>query len=110
MFEDLSISLLQRLLNEGTPILAGLSSTWLYRSQRENPLTCEDDPINGEPAGHFVVMNGLTSSFEAMIADPYKKNPLGKTNYYSVSLSRLMNAILLGISTYDGNLLIIRKK
>jgi hypothetical protein len=35
-------------------------------------------------------------------------NPL-KSQYYNVSFERLIQAILLGIVTYDANLLIIEK-
>ena len=39
-----------------------------------------------------------------------KKNPVSGTNYYSVKTGRLFNSILLGIMTYDANLLIIKPK
>jgi hypothetical protein len=108
-FEDLSADLLIKILQLGTPILTGLSSTWLYQSAREDVITSDDDAINGSPAGHFVIINGLALSREAMIADPYKQNPLGNDTYYKVSLNRLINAILLGVTSFDGNLLVIRK-
>lgn len=110
-FEDLSSKLLKQILSQEVPILTGLSSSWLYRDQREDPLTNKDDPINGDPAGHFVVINGFKDKNEFFISDPYKKNPINlNSNYYVIDGTRLINAILLGISSYDGNLLLIKKK
>jgi hypothetical protein len=34
-------------------------------------------------------------------------NPIGKGRVYGVSFTRLINSIMLGIVTYDANLLII---
>ena len=45
-----------------------------------------------------------------IIADPYRENPISKNNYYSVKVHSLINAILLGIITYDANFLIIEPK
>ena len=42
-----------------------------------------------------------------LIADPYQDNPYSKDLYYHVPVGRLINAIMLGIVTYDANLLII---
>jgi hypothetical protein len=42
-----------------------------------------------------------------MIADPLQDNPLHGNQYYSVDIDRLVGAILLGILTYDANLLVI---
>ncbi len=46
------------------------------------------------------------------LSDPMEPNPLGKGQIYSVSFTRLINSIMLGIVTYDANLLVIepRKK
>ena len=44
------------------------------------------------------------------VADPVEPNPLGKDKLYSVSFRRLINSIMLGIVTYDANLLIIEPK
>ncbi len=43
------------------------------------------------------------------LADPMNPNPL-KSQYYSVTFDRLLNSIMLGIVTYDANLLIIEPK
>ena len=43
------------------------------------------------------------------LADPMNPNPL-KSQYYSVTFNRLINSIMLGIVTYDANLLIIQPK
>lgn len=110
-FTDLTANLLRRYLKRDIPIITGLSATYLYQSCRENSLTCADDDIAGEPAGHFVVIHDYQPKLrEAHIADPYLENPLGEEQHYTVSLDRLMNAILLGSYTYDANLLIIQPK
>jgi len=110
-FEDLTGALIRRYLQNGIPILAGLSSTFLYRSMREISDTCEDDDVNGEPQGHFVLLNGYTPRKRLVsVADPYQLNPLSKGHCYELSMERLINAILLGVLTYDGNLLILRPK
>jgi hypothetical protein len=44
------------------------------------------------------------------VADPLKKNPIAVSAYYSVNIYRLICAIMLGILSYDGNLLIIHPK
>lgn len=109
-FADLTTDLLQEILDKDVPILTGLSSTWLYRDQRENPKTNQYDPIDGEPAGHFVVIDGYDLGGEFSICDPYQQNPINNKNHYLIDGSRLINAILLGVHTYDGNLLLIEKK
>jgi hypothetical protein len=44
---------------------------------------------------------------KVLVADPYLPNPLADDHYYDVELDRLVCAILLGVLTYDANLLII---
>ena len=42
------------------------------------------------------------------IADPFIGNPLADdSHYYDVRVNRLIRAILLGVMTYDANLLVI---
>lgn len=68
-----------------------------------------DDDIKGEPVGHFVVLSGYNKETrEVQISDPYRANPYAATGLYSVDIRRLIGAVLLGIVTYDANLLIIR--
>jgi len=108
-FESLSKDLIETILNSDTPILTGLSSTWLYQSKRENSISNKVDDIAGDPAGHFVIINGLNGN-TVSIADPYIKNPINNDHFYKIDLDRLINAILLGITSYDGNLLVIQRK
>ena len=73
------------------------------------PETDETDDIRGEPLGHFVVLHGYDKREQTVrVADPYELNPLGGGQGYTVPMNRLLNAILLGVLTYDANLLIIR--
>lgn len=110
-YADLTSGLIGGYLAQGIPVLTGLSATFLYRTAREDPDTNKDDDILGEPLGHFVVLNGYRPETQTVsIADPYLANPLGREQAYEVPMERLINAILLGVLTYDGNLLIIQPK
>lgn len=105
-YQELSGSLLRRYLNRGMPILTGLSATYLYDCARE--LNNQYDDVRGYPTGHFVVLSGYDrDSREVMVADPLQDNPAYRSHYYRVDMNRLVASILLGIVTFDANLLII---
>jgi len=107
---DLEPSLLRRYVSRG-PVITGLSATYLYRSVRDVPETNADDDVRGEPVGHFVVLTGQRRfTREILIADPLEGNPLVRSRYYAVQVQRLIGAILLGVMTYDANLLVIEPK
>jgi hypothetical protein len=107
-FVDLTLELIRRYLTHGRPILTGLSATYLYHDRREFGPQCVEDDIRGEPAGHFVVLCGYDRrTRHVLIADPQHPNPLSKTYLYTVSIERVLGAVLLGVLTYDANLLII---
>lgn len=109
--EDLTPRLISHYLSEGVPIIAGLSSTFLYREPRELPATNEPDDIRGYPQGHFVMLVGYDSERrEVLVADPLNDNPPFFTNKYRLDIDRLVNAILLGAFTHDANLLVITPK
>jgi len=108
--EDLSLRLFSRHLREGHPLLCGLSATWLYRHAREHPQTCASDDLNGEPVGHFVVIHGYDPLRKSvLVADPHEGNPQ-QTSSYEVPMARLVTAVLMGVLTYDSNLLVISPK
>lgn len=108
---ELDESLIKKYLKKSTPILTGLSATYLYGSAREIPEFDIYDSIKGEPAGHFVVITGFDERKKCVhITDPNEPNPIGQGKVYSVSFARLINSIMLGIVTYDANLLIIEPK
>jgi hypothetical protein len=105
-YEDLRPSLIRRFLKQGIPILTGLSATYLYGCAREHE--DEYDDVRGLPVGHFVVLSRYDArKREVWVADPFLENPRFGRAYYRVSLERLIGSILLGIVTYDANLLII---
>ncbi len=105
---DLTAALIRRYLKRSIPILTGLSSTYLYRAPRECGPPWVDDDVRGFPQGHFVVLCGYDArSRMVQVADPYLPNPLGEEHHYEVGLDRLVCAILLGVLTYDANLLVI---
>ncbi|TVR50664.1 MAG: hypothetical protein EA425_09270 [Puniceicoccaceae bacterium] len=106
-FTDLTPRLLRRLLARGHPVLTALSLTYLYRSVRELPDGREDD-VAGQPVGHFVVLSGYDSETgEAIVTDPLEQNPFNPHGEYRVEVQRLINAVMLGVITYDANLLIL---
>ncbi|HEX4148600.1 MAG TPA: hypothetical protein VHY20_06420, partial [Pirellulales bacterium] len=68
----------------------------------------EFDDVRGMPSGHFVVLCGYDNNArQVLVADPLGSNPVSASNPYAVSIDRVICAILLGIVTYDANLLII---
>lgn len=109
-YAELTKDLIKMYLQKSTPILTGLSATYLYGTPREIGATNKYHSIKGEPVGHFVVINGFDGKGDIVyLADPMNPNPL-KSQYYNVKFDRLINSILLGIVTYDANLLIIEPK
>lgn len=110
-FKTLDAALLQGYFLKNIPILTGLSATYLYDSPRECYTTDRKvffDDIRGDPCGHFVVLCGFdTHNGLMVVADPHRENPISKNNYYKVSSQRLINAIMLGVTTYDASILII---
>ncbi len=116
--EVLTIDLIRRYLKRGVPVLTGLSATFLYGEMREycpeNPppgRTTLADDVRGFPAGHFVVLCGYDPDRRTvLVADPLEANPFAKDRQYAVDIDRVFSAIMLGIVTYDANLLIVRPK
>ncbi|WP_370589900.1 peptidase-C39 like family protein [Rufibacter sp. LB8] len=112
-YRDLTVSLLDKYFSRGVPLLTGLSATYLYNCARERTNERGEaiyDDVRGEPLGHFVVLAGFADEQDkqhVIVADPYQENPLFGNNYYNVPVTRLINAIMLGIVTYDANLLVI---
>lgn len=113
-FRCMAADILRTYLERGVPIITGLSSTYLYNCSRElftNDGQSINDDVRGQPCGHFVVLCGYNNDEQSVVvADPFKANPVSGDNYYTVSTQRLINAIMLGIVTRDGNLLIVEQK
>jgi hypothetical protein len=108
LFEDLTAQLLRSYLEQDKPILTGLSATYLYRSAREIGETNEYNSIAGEPSGHFVVLSGYDKGVKnLLVSDPFHLNPFAGSHYYWVDVQRAISSILLGIVSYDANLLVI---
>lgn len=108
-FDELTPSLLCQSLAVEGPALVGLSATHLYRHTRQTP-NGQDDDIAGKPEGHFVVLMDFDAEKNTVhIADPYSRNPFSGEGIYEVDVHRFINAVLLGIVTYDANLLFLRK-
>jgi len=112
-FVNLTPTFLKKIFKKKLPVLTGLSATYLYKCSREawkgNKSVYDD--VKGYPTGHFVVLSGYDEkNHKIIVADPYRKNPVSHDNYYSVSVNRLINSIMLGILTFDSNLLVIIPK
>lgn len=107
-FPDLTPSFLRKLLRKGRPIICGLSATFLYKTARANPVTNEFDDVAGLPVGHFVILSDVVGDM-ITVHDPYFPNPISNTQTFEVTIDHLVNAILLGVMTYDANLLIINQ-
>jgi hypothetical protein len=111
-FDDPTPALLQNYFDNDLPVLTGLSATYLYKSKREYSTSAGVsvfDDLRGKPMGHFVVLCGMKGK-QVLVADPYQGNPFSNDGRYEVHVGRLINSIMLGIVTYDANLLIISKK
>ncbi len=109
---DLTKALLREYFDQNIPLLTGLSATYLYQSARE---TLDElgnaiyNDVRGYPTGHFVVLSGFAEDQKKiLVADPYRENPYFEGNYYEVNASHLINAIMLGMATFDANLLAIQ--
>lgn len=108
VLEDLTAELIRGFLGRGRPILTGLSATYLYRTAREYGPHDDYDDVRGKPSGHFVVLCGYDSRRRLVtVADPLSPNPRFPSLKYRVSIDRVVGAILLGILSYDANLLVI---
>jgi hypothetical protein len=110
-FQDLTPTLIRKYLVAGTPLLTGLSATYLYRTAREYGPKDEYDDIRGEPSGHFVVLAGYRPGLRTVkVADPMRENPLAADHHYEIGIDRLVGAIFLGVITHDANILVIQPK
>jgi len=109
VMEDLTPALLRQWLERDQPILTGLSATFLYRCAREvGDATLEEDDVRGSATGHFVVLCGWDADERSVrVADPLEDNPRFKEHIYWLPVERVINAILLGVLTYDANLLVL---
>jgi hypothetical protein len=108
-YEDLSPRLIRRWLERSIPILTGLSATYLYGSSRERGVDAlVEDDLAGVPTGHFVVLCGYDPERRrVLVADPLHDNPRYASHRYWEPIYRVIGAILLGVITYDANLLIL---
>jgi hypothetical protein len=110
-FVELTPDLIRRTLSGGHPIMTGLSATYLYGCAREvydESGRARYDSIAGFPTGHFVVLHGYDAATDSvLVADPYPDNPLAGEHNYRVGIVRLLGAIMLGVISDDGNLLVV---
>ncbi len=110
-FCDLTSELVSDFISAGRPVLTGLSATYLYKCAREFGPNDDYDDVRGEPTGHFVVLHGYDDANRLVrVADPLADNPGFEAQSYDIPLARLVPAIMLGVLTYDANLLVIEPR
>ncbi len=111
-YDQLRSILFRKHLSRGQPLLTGLSATYLYNCAREIGDPSVYDAINGTPTGHFVTVYGYDKETRGvLVADPLQPNPLAdKQQHYHISFTQLIGSILLGVLTYDANILVIWPK
>ena len=67
--------------------------------------------MDGSIPNFGVVLSGYDPKTRLVsVADPLQDNPRFNSQYYRVGINRLTASILLGILTYDANLLVITPK
>lgn len=108
---DLSSALIAGFIRQRKPILTGLSATYLYRCAREFGPHDDFDDVRGEPVGHFVILHGYDPAKRLVtVSDPLEQFPAFAERRYTMPMARLIAAIMLGVITYDANLLIIEPR
>ena len=106
-FRDMKREALRERLRHGKPVIAGLSATYLYGCARETA-DCVFDDVAGEPSGHFVVLCGYDEAERlVLVADPLYPRAPSPSRLYAVPIARVINSILLGVLSYDANMLVI---
>lgn len=108
-FSNLTFDTIRTYLDKKIPLLSGISATYFYQNMRD--YTDEQDRAIydewlGKPSGHFVIVTGYEDQ-QLSIADPYTPHPLSRSHYYTVLFSHWLQAHLLGISSYDAELLAV---
>src|SRR5690606_25589206 len=91
--EALSAAVFARYLDAGTPLLVGVSATYLYQCARQRDDDTAD-AVPGKPQGHFVGLAGKRRA-DVLVADPWPEAP----DYERALVERLITAILLGVLT-----------
>lgn len=111
--QDLSGNLIMRYLRNKTPIILGLSSTYLYRTSRdliEGSNSSKNDVL-GTPEGHFVVLESYDPGSRLVtLRDPWIENPYSQDLKYQITKDHLLTSFLMGLLTYDANLTVIERK
>jgi hypothetical protein len=111
-FRELSRRMLREHLADDRLLLVGLSATYLYGCARETGTEALDyDDVRGFPTGHFVLLHSYDRERRRIwVADPNAENPAFETHHYAVAVDRLIGAIMLGVLTYDANMLLVEPR
>ncbi len=114
--KPLERQLIKEHVTKNIPMLAGLSATFLYQEAREisqppdeHGISSVPDDVAGKPCGHFVVISGYDEPGDAvLISDPLYPDPQLPAAHYWAAIDHVATAILLGIVTFDSNILVIQ--
>lgn len=110
-FEDLTPKFLYWALKKHGPLICGLSATYLYKSPREFDNKSHFDDVRGEPQGHFVVLVDISKDLKKVkLCDPLEQHNIRGGSSYTTDTYKLINSILIGVITYDANLIAIKSK
>lgn len=109
---EINRAVIRKAVELKAPIIAAVSATHLFHSKREY-LDSKDRPVlddaKGKTAGHLVAVTAWVGK-EITLHDPYLANPITGKAKYKVYISRLMRSILLGVLSYDAQMVVITKK
>ena len=108
--EDLTSELIRRFLKNSTPILTGLSATYLYHAKREFGRDAIPDDVRGPRRAFRCAVRLRPDEANGDGGRSSAPNPFANEQTYAVEIDRVKNAILLGIVTHDANLLIIEPR
>lgn len=112
IFNEINFDTLDHYLQNKIPLISGVSATYLYKNMRDYTDSQSQvfyDEWLGSPSGHFIILNGCDKQArEIQVVDPYFPNTLSTTADYRLSYSHWLHAFLLGVITYDAELLAIQ--
>lgn len=109
VYRELTPKFLHEILSCFGPIICGLSATYLYQVSRSTEVSGVPDDIYGNPEGHFVVLSGISSNRQKVrLLDPYGHKSVNRHLTYEADTMRFISSILLGVITYDANLIAMK--
>lgn len=94
-FNTIKRALLVQSLYRNTPVIAELSSTFLYKKSKSIKPGHFDSPFQGEIDGHGVVVAGFSKNKFKIVDPDSKNNPYGKKGTYWILADELIASIFI---------------